>query len=429
MNNRPTELVEMHEGSGFVRNYFTEDQIKETKEWIARKTQGSDESYRFVEGVWMHKYFRDEAIRSAIRYKPREGDIVVVTYPKCGTNWTVFIVYSILTRGKQPSNTVEYQLMCPFIDMAGAGVAEDPSRTGPMFTHLPMRVFPPVENAQYVYVARNPYDCAVSFYHFLKGMTRKDFTDVSFEAFLLLFLSGKVMYGDYFDHLLPCILTRGKQPSDIVEYHLMCPLIDSTGSVLAENPSRKGPIFTHLPMRVFSPVENAKYLYVARNPYDCAVSFYHFLKGFTPKTFTDVSFERFLTLFLSGKALYGDYFDHLLPWYERRNDANVLFLTYEELKADTRSQVLKIAEFVGEYHAAALREHDDVLQDVMNASSLENMRAFFSEMPLETVMKVAAKASYNSFCAELLKNLPRGIDEMHEGAGFVRKGIVGPGNN
>ncbi|XP_037501268.1 amine sulfotransferase [Rhipicephalus sanguineus] len=182
-------------------------------------------------------------------------------------------------------------------------------------------------------------------------------------------------------------------------------------------------------MRVFSPVENAKYLYVARNPYDCAVSFYHFLKGFTPKTFTDVSFERFLTLFLSGKALYGDYFDHLLPWYERRNDANVLFLTYEELKADTRSQVLKIAEFVGEYHAAALREHDDVLQDVMNASSLENMRAFFSEMPLETVMKVAAKASYNSFCAELLKNLPRGIDEMHEGAGFVRKGIVGDWRN
>ncbi|KAL1484251.1 hypothetical protein MTO96_032680 [Rhipicephalus appendiculatus] len=153
------------------------------------------DSYRFVAGVWMHKFFKDEAILSAINYKPREGDIVVVTYPKCGTNWTVFIVYSILTRGKQPSNSIEYNLLCPFIDMAGAEVAKDPARTGPIFTHLPMRVFPPIKYARYIYVARNPYDCAVSFYHFLKGMTPKDFPDVSFEAFLPPFL---VRQGEYF---------------------------------------------------------------------------------------------------------------------------------------------------------------------------------------------------------------------------------------
>ncbi|KAL1480379.1 hypothetical protein MTO96_051080, partial [Rhipicephalus appendiculatus] len=62
------------------------------------------ESCRFVEGVWMHNAFRDEAIRSAIAYKPRDEDVFVLTYPKCGTNWTVFIVYNILSRGEQLSN-------------------------------------------------------------------------------------------------------------------------------------------------------------------------------------------------------------------------------------------------------------------------------------------------------------------------------------
>ncbi|XP_037501269.1 sulfotransferase ssu-1-like [Rhipicephalus sanguineus] len=235
-----------------------------------------EESCRFVEGVWMHNFFRDDAIRSAINYKPREGDIIVVTYPKCGTNWMVFIVYSILMRGKQPSDTVEYYRMCPFIDVIGTALAEHPSRTGPIFTHLPMSVFPPMGNAKYVYVARNPYDCAVSFYHFLKGYTPKSFADVSFERFLTLFLSGKT-----------------------ITSHFFC----------------------------------------------------------------------------GAQVTYGDYFDHLLPWYERRNDANVLFLTYEELKADTKGQVLKIADFLGKQYAAPLREDNSVLQDVLNACSVENMKA------------------------------------------------------
>nr|XP_037274748.1 sulfotransferase 1C3-like [Rhipicephalus microplus] len=58
------------------------------------------------------------------------------------------------------------------------------------------------------------------------------------------------------------------------------------GAEAAENPSRSGPIMTHLPPTVLQPVQECKYIYVTRNPYDCAVSFYHFIKGFTPKTVT-----------------------------------------------------------------------------------------------------------------------------------------------
>ncbi|KAK8764320.1 hypothetical protein V5799_033071 [Amblyomma americanum] len=209
----------------------------------------------------------------------------------------------------------------------------------------------------------------------------------------------------------------------------MCPFIDLTGAEAAENPSRTGSIVTHLPMSVFQPVEHAKYIYVARNPYDCAVSYYHFIKGITPKTVTDVSFERFLSMFVDGKVVYGDYFDHLIPWYERRHDANVLFITYEELKKDTREQVLKIGDFLGEKHGTALRQHEGLLDRVIEACSLEKMRVLLKDKPQDRIRKLVETAEEKSQSSELLKNLPEPEAEMHEGVGFVRKGIVGDWKN
>ncbi|XP_070385989.1 sulfotransferase ssu-1-like [Dermacentor albipictus] len=162
-----------------------------------------EDSYRYVEGMWLHKLFKDEAIISAVNYKPRQGDVFVDTYPKCGTNWMQFIVYNILTRAAPVTNLGAFRLMSPFIEMTGASAAENPLRNGPVMTHFPYNVLRPVDKAKYIYVARNPYDCAVSFYHFIKGLTPKTVTDVSFEKFLNLYLAGKVLYGDYFDHLLP----------------------------------------------------------------------------------------------------------------------------------------------------------------------------------------------------------------------------------
>ncbi len=38
---------------------------------------------------------------------------------------------------------------------------------------------------------------------------------------------------------------------------------------------------------------------------------------------------------------------HVKPWWEHRNDANILFLKYEDLKEDLASNVRKIAAFIG----------------------------------------------------------------------------------
>lgn len=64
--------------------------------------------------------------------------------------------------------------------------------------------------------------------------------------------------------------------------------------------------------------------------------------------FQNGQFDDFFELFMEGKVDFGDYFDTLLSWYEHRDDPNVLFITYEQLKADTKEYILKIAEFMGE---------------------------------------------------------------------------------
>lgn len=80
---------------------------------------------------------------------------------------------------------------------------------------------------------------------------------------------------------------------------------------------------------------------------DCCVSYYHHTKSIPGYRFVDGLFDDYFELFIDGLIDFGDYFDMTLSWYEHRNDPNVLFLTYEELKKDTDANVLKVAEFIG----------------------------------------------------------------------------------
>ncbi|KAH9375271.1 hypothetical protein HPB48_010837 [Haemaphysalis longicornis] len=94
----------------------------------------------------------------------------------------------------------------------------------------------------------------------------------------------------------------------------------------------------------------------------------------TPKTVEDVSFAKFHDLFLGDKLSYGAYFDHLLPWYEHRNDPNVLFVTYEKLKEETKAWTLKIANFMDAKYERTLREDQSLAEKVVDAASFINMR-------------------------------------------------------
>lgn len=128
-------------------------------------------------------------------------------------------------------------------------------------------------------------------------------------------------------------------------------------------------IKTHLPFSLTPYHSEAKYIYVARNPFDCAVSFYHHTRGFIHHyDFAEGTFDDFFECFITGKVDFGDYFDNLISWYEHKDDNNFLFLTYENMKLDPKNSIIKIADFLGK-----TIENKKKLERIIEYSSFEKM--------------------------------------------------------
>ncbi|EEC10931.1 sulfotransferase, putative [Ixodes scapularis] len=199
------------------------------------------------------------------------------------------------------------------------------------------------------------------------------------------------------------IFHKGEPPSTPQEFHTNSPFIDLCGFGDAKEYFKSRLLKTHLPFNLVPKSSEAKYIYMCRNPKDTCVSYFYHTRRFSCYDFQNGKFEVFFDVFMNGDTDYGDYFDHVLSWYEHRNDANVLFINYEEMKHDPKTSVLKIAEFLSEEHYLLLLQNENILENVLHSSGIQ-------------FMKEEAK--------ELFENLyEKPLDESTPP--FIRKGIVG----
>jgi hypothetical protein len=98
---------------------------------------------------------------------------------------------------------------------------------------------------------------------------------------------------------------------------------------------------THLPYGWLPP--GARYLYVWRNPEDVAVSYYYLYRRYLR---FDGSFGDFFDRFLRGDLQYKSWFRHVAGWEAHRNNPRVLFIPYDEMRAETGAWVRRIADFL-----------------------------------------------------------------------------------
>ncbi|XP_054923096.1 3-beta-hydroxysteroid sulfotransferase-like [Dermacentor andersoni] len=132
---------------------------------------------------------------------------------------------------------------------------------------------------------------------------------------------------------------------------------------------------THLAPDKTNMTDEGKYIYVTRNPWDVCVSFYHMTSNLSIFDFQYGTFEEFVSTFLNGNFGYGDYFEHVASGYALREQPNVLFVTYEELKNNTREIVLKLAYFLGEKYGRVLHNDEMLLQQLLQRSQPDYMRS------------------------------------------------------
>ena len=131
-------------------------------------------------------------------------DISITT----GTTWTEEIVWQILHNGQatteRMADRIPHFLACQLLDSMNTGDKQQDGRvvlencTSPRLikSHLPCHLIPKGKNeangCKYIYVARNPKDVTVSYYHYIKGFPEdKSGLRGTFEFFASLFLQGK----------------------------------------------------------------------------------------------------------------------------------------------------------------------------------------------------------------------------------------------
>jgi hypothetical protein len=124
---------------------------------------------------------------------------------------------------------------------------------------------------------------------------------------------------------------------------------------------------SHLPYALMPGVTDtrARYVYVARNPKDNAVSFYYHSCS---KLDYEGSWEEFFELFIRGQVGYGLVLDHVLDWWDgSRKNERILFVKYEDMKREPAEAVSRVASFIG------VRCDDELLRTVVDKSSFASM--------------------------------------------------------
>ncbi|KAL1466624.1 hypothetical protein MTO96_026482 [Rhipicephalus appendiculatus] len=116
---------------------------------------------------------------------------------------------------------------------------------------------------------------------------------------------------------------------------------------------KPGPVKTHMAFRSSLYSKDAKYIYEAGNPYDyCVSSFYH-TKDMAQYGFQAGTFDQFFNMLVRGEV--------------------------EQLKENTATWVLRIADFIGKQHGQKLRTDADLFGNVLTNTDVESVKERMNE--------------------------------------------------
>lgn len=182
---------------------------------------------RLYQGFWLPEHWVPGTIVFQRRFVPRPDDVVLASYPKCGTTWLKALAFAVAARDVYPLRAPHHPLRrlnphdcVPFVDEIFAAGEEAKLDLLPsprlMNTHLPCTLLPDSVtgsgSCKVVYVCRDPKDMAVSLWHFLRRLQ----PDLSFADTFESVCDGTVAVGPVWDHALSYWRASVAQPDRVL---------------------------------------------------------------------------------------------------------------------------------------------------------------------------------------------------------------------
>ncbi|CAK7297107.1 Sulfotransferase 6B1 [Vulpes lagopus] len=142
-----------------------------------------------------------ETFKALDTFEARSDDIVLASYPKCGSNWILHIISELIfADSKKKYEYPEFPILECGDPEKYQRMKQFPSprilATHLHYDKLPGSIFK--NKAKILVIFRNPKDTAVSFFHF-----HNDVPDIpsygSWDEFFRQFMKGQVSWGSYFD--------------------------------------------------------------------------------------------------------------------------------------------------------------------------------------------------------------------------------------
>jgi hypothetical protein len=157
---------------------------------------------------WVTRTLTKVMTRFPKDYVPSAHDVLICSYYKSGTNWTMQIAVQIAHRGRAEFEHIHDLVAWPDMSMrAGYAIPlsdDAPQRSAPtglrvIKTHLAVDALPYSPSARYICVVRDPKDVFVSSYHFTRSMILGPLMP-SVEAWLEAYLSPDTALGSWARH-------------------------------------------------------------------------------------------------------------------------------------------------------------------------------------------------------------------------------------
>ena len=136
---------------------------------------------------------------------------------------------------------------------------------------------------------------------------------------------------------------------------------------------------THIPFHLLPDSiakSKCKIIYICRNPFDTFVSLWFFANKVKASSASKLSLDEAFEKYSKGINEFGPFWTNMLGYWResKHSPRNILFLRYEDLKADIKFWVKRVADFLDCPFNSEEENNDGVIDNIIELCSFQKMK-------------------------------------------------------